>query len=41
LAITNPWLLQEMIQSMTHEMVLHIQTCIESKLLQTLDHQNC
>ena len=38
LAITNPWL-QETIQSMAHKMVHHIQTCIKSKLIQTLDHQ--
>ena len=39
LAITNPWL-QETIQSMANKMVLHIQTCIKSKLIHTLDHQN-
>jgi len=40
LAITNHCLLQETIQSMVHKMVLHIQTCIERKLMQILDHQN-
>ena len=39
LVITNPWL-QETFQSMSHKMVLHIQTCIKSKQIQTLDHQN-
>jgi len=32
LAIINPWL-QETIQSMANKMVLHIQTCIKSKLI--------
>jgi len=40
LAITNPWLLQETIQSMAYEIVLHTQTYIKSKLMQILDHQN-
>ena len=38
LVITNPWL-QETIQSMANKMVHHIQTCVKSKLIQTLDHQ--
>ena len=39
LAITSLWL-QETIQSMAIKMILHIQTCIKSKLIQILDHQN-
>ena len=39
LVITSPWL-QETIQGMAHEMILYIKTCVKSKLIQTLDHQN-